>query len=91
MSASKTFPGSVGDLLHDVIVVLPENYPEPEDAKYTCAYCGRKTYMPPALVDDLEERVTVGFKSYCSRASCFHALLSDPDFATDYAFGHRPS
>ena len=68
-----------------------DDYPEPPDAKWVCAYCGKKTRDEPTLIDDEERRQTILYKTCCARRACLDASEVDPDFRVTYAFGHRPS
>ena len=68
-----------------------EDYPEPPEAKWPCVYCGKKTNDEPAFIDDEENNETFVFKTHCARSACLDAFVVDPDYRTNYPFGHRPS
>lgn len=68
----------------------PSDYPEPEDATETCAYCGRQTIGDARLRLSMNGDNLVAFKVHCARG-CLDASLLDPDWAVHFPLRHRPS
>jgi hypothetical protein len=54
---------------------LPLDYPEPEDAMYTCFHCGKRTRQGPEIMPNFFSPPSVfAAPSHCARMVCVDAV-----------------